>query len=100
MKPNRDRPRLNLAKDAPCIRCGREGETRAAHYCGWRSHAFGKGRGIKGSDSLVAFFCQNCDDRYSEANYGTWQGGSKNIERSEEFLYFIALTTIWIENND
>lgn len=67
----------------PCIRCGREGETRRCHYNGFRSHGLGKGRGIKASDLAVAEFCQHCDDRFSEANYPLWQDGSKSMERSE-----------------
>ena len=78
--------------DRPCIRCGKEGETRRCHYNGFRSHGLGKGRAIKASDLAVAEFCQHCDDRFSEAYYPLWQDGSKSMERSEEFLYWILLT--------
>lgn len=78
----------------PCIRCGRLGETRRCHYNGWRAHAYGKGRGIKANDKAVAEFCHNCDELFSEKNYHVWEGGSKSIERSEEFLHWITMTQI------
>jgi len=93
----RDKKRLQAASDAPCIRCGREGQTRACHYNGFRSYSFGKGMRIKCNDAMTAFFCHNCDALYSEQNYGAWEGGSKNIERSEEFLFWIAMTTIYLQ---
>ena len=82
------------AEHRPCIRCGKPGETRNAHYCGYRSYAYGKGRSTKGSRVAMAEVCQDCDDYLSEANYGHWKGGSKNIERSEEFLHFCIMTLI------
>ena len=86
--------RDKLAEHRPCIRCGRPGETRRAHYNGLRQHSYGKGRGIKCNDVAVAEFCQHCDDRFSEANYPLWEDGSKSIERSEEFLHWCMLTQI------
>lgn len=94
MKPMRSRKMLDAARDNPCIRCGRTGETRNAHYCGFRSYSYGKSRGMKADDSVTAHFCQACDDLFSEKNYDKWPGGSKDIERSEEFLHYIALTNI------
>jgi len=97
---NRDRKELNKAKHRPCIRCGIDGETRASHYNGFRSYAYGKGRGIKGSDVVTAEFCHRCDDTFSESNYHKWEGGSKNIERSEEFLHWVIMTNIRRAGND
>ena len=77
-----------------CIRCGKIGETRRCHYNGLRQHMLGKGRGIKCNDLAVAEFCHDCDQRYSEASYNAWEGGSKSVERSEELLYFIIMTII------
>ena len=91
---NRDLKMLDGAADQSCIRCGRIGETRAAHYSGFRQHMLGKGRGIKGNDRGTADFCHACDTVFSEASYGQWPGGSKNVERSEEFLFYILLTNI------
>lgn len=82
------------ARHQSCIRCGMEGETRACHNNGFRAHAYGKGRGIKCHDLATAEFCQSCDDLFSEKNYHLWPGGSKSIERSEEFLHYILLTII------
>lgn len=90
----RSRKLLDSCKHLPCIRCQRKGETRAAHYCGDRQHMYGKGRGIKCDDSATADFCQACDDLFSEHNYKAWPGGSKSIERSEEFQHYVILTNI------
>ena len=95
----RNKKRLQAAANAPCVRCGREGETRASHYNGFRSYSFGKGRGIKCNDDMTAFFCHYCDALYSEEAYGSWEGGSKNIERSEEFLFWICMTTIYLQDD-
>lgn len=84
----------NSAGDVNCIRCRRPGETRAAHYCGFRSHSLGKGRGLKAFDIATADFCHTCDDLFSEASYPKWPGGSKSVERSEEFLFWIIMSTI------
>jgi hypothetical protein len=90
----RNKAHTRDAQHYPCIRCGREGETRACHYCGYYAHRLGKGRGVKCHDLAVADFCQGCDDLFSEANYPAWEGGSKNAERTAEFLFFILLTII------
>jgi len=82
------------ARGKPCIRCGKAGETRLAHYNGLRAHMLGKGMGIKCNDIAGAEFCRDCDDLFSEANYPVWDGGSKSIERSEEFLFWVVMTMI------
>ena len=82
------------ARDKPCIRCGKIGETCARHYNGFRSHSYGKGRGIKCNDICTAEFCNDCDQFFSEANYDIWDNGSKSVERSEEFLHWVAMTNI------
>ncbi len=90
----RNKKRLQAARDQPCVRCGRDGETRAAHYCGFRSYLLGKGRGVKASDEATAWLCHGCDQYFSEENYPHFDGGSKNIERSEEFLFLCLITGI------
>ncbi len=82
------------AEHRHCIRCNRPGETRNAHYCGWRQHDYGKGRSIKGSRVAMAEFCQACDNLFSESMYIGWPGGSKSIERSEEFQHWCIMTMI------
>lgn len=93
-KPIRSQKLRDSARGEECIRCGRSGETRACHYNGFRQHVYGKGRGIKCADTMTAEFCQACDDLFSEKNYGQWESGSKSVERSEEFLHWIAMTNI------
>ena len=82
------------AKDQPCIRCGATGTTRLSHYNGFRSYSYGKGRGIKGHDIAAAEFCHHCDSVFSEENYHVFAGGSRSIERSEEFLHWVTMTNI------
>ena len=82
------------AEHRGCIRCGREGETRNAHYCGFRQHAYGKGGSIKGNRLAMAEFCQSCDDLFSESSYDKWDDGSKSINRSEQFLHWCIMTLI------
>lgn len=93
-KPKRRQVADPDAEHRPCIRYDREGETRNCHYNGFRQHVYGKGRSIKADDSMTAEFCQACDDLFSEKSYPKWVGGSKSIERSEEFLHWIAMTNI------
>lgn len=83
------------AEGMTCIRCGKGGGTvRACHYNGFRAHAYGKGRGIKASDLATAEFCDDCDRDFCESQYHQWPGGSKSVERSEEFLHYVLLTNI------
>ena len=92
MKPYRNRKLLDAARDVSCIRCGKEGETRASHYNGVRQHLYGKGRGQKCSDLLTSEFCGTCDMDFSEgiSADSTWS----EWERSEEFLHWIAMTNL------
>lgn len=86
---------LASANGKPCIRChGNDGEVRACHYNGFRAGSYGKGRGIKCHDLATAELCQRCDQAFSESAYPAWSGGSKSIERSEEFLHLIMQTNI------
>lgn len=78
------------AKEMSCIRCGKEGETRACHYNGPRQHDYGKGRGIKANDLATAEFCHDCDQHFTEGS-SHW---SNKWERSEDFLHYIMLTNI------
>jgi len=50
----RSRKYLNAAEGQSCVNCGvNDGTVMAAHYQGMRSHAYGKGRGIKPSAAPV-----------------------------------------------
>ena len=82
------------ARQNSCIRCGLDNDFGISHYNGYLSHQFGKGRGIKCDHMATADFCFKCDLKYSEINYGKYEGGSKSIDRSECFLKWILLTNI------
>ena len=90
---------LDAARDMPCIRCGKEGETRACHYNGTWQLAYGKGRGQKCSDLMTAEFCNTCDSMFSEGTYSYWLVDhhteySIELMRSAEFHHWIAMTNI------
>jgi hypothetical protein len=83
------RPYLNGARGQPCVRCGaNDGTVVSAHYTGLRQHLYGKGRGIKGSDVLVADLCRVCHEHFDQPQE------RKSIEASEAFLHCIAMTLI------
>jgi len=89
--PYRNRKMLDAAKDQPCIRCGKEGETRSCHYNGLYQHIYGTGTQTKCSDFMTAEFCQTCDETFTEGNYAGWD----SIEdRDIDFHYWIAMTNI------
>ena len=95
-KPYRNKKILQAAKEIPCcVRCEKHnsGDVVAAHYCGIRQIGLGKGMGQKPSDSAVAYLCRECHEYFDQ--YEAHNG----IERSEEFLYFIAVTQAWYLKN-
>jgi len=86
-----NRTYLADAEGRECIRCFMNQDTiRAAHYNGLRQHLFGKGRGVKCADVVVADLCADCDAEFSEGK----NGGSKSIERSEEFEFLVIMTLL------
>ena len=99
-KPYRNRAMLDAAKDQCCIRCGKEGETRACHYNGPYQYMYGKGRGQKGCDLMTAEFCHSCDLEFTEGNMPGWitdlveEPVIAAFVRSENFLHWIAMTNI------
>jgi hypothetical protein len=52
----RSRALLMQVASLECQHCGKHGETQAAHT-NW---GFGKGRGIKADDNMIAALCQTC----------------------------------------
>lgn len=83
---------LDAARDAPCMRCGRDdGTTVAAHYQGPRSHAYGKGVSQKPDDHCVAFLCLSC-----HALLDSYGNAEQALQRSEEFLHLVVLTMGWL----
>ena len=79
------------AKGVSCIRCGREGETRAAHFNGTYQHQYGKGRGIKAHDMVTAELCHACDQLFTEGSTGSF---TSKDDRDAQFLHLICLTNI------
>lgn len=53
----RSREYLKAVSELPCMRCGKEGQTQAAHS---NQMAHGKGKGIKASDQYTAALCLKC----------------------------------------
>lgn len=85
----RSRKYTNAADGQPCVRCGaNDGTVVAAHYTGLRQHRFGKGRGRKCSDLLVADLCARCHQRFDVDIQ------RKSVEQSEDFLTCVLLTII------
>ena len=99
-KPYRNRKMLDAARDMPCIRCGKEGETRACHYNGTWQLAYGKGRGQKCSDLMTAEFCGKCDSLFTEGFIEPWlvnyedNLNAANEARNADFHHWIAMTNI------
>ncbi|WP_186056829.1 hypothetical protein [Burkholderia gladioli] len=50
----RSRPLRLAVASLPCMRCGRENNTQAAH------ENYGKGKGIKASDACLMALCVEC----------------------------------------
>lgn len=86
---------LKAACGAPCMCCGAQSQTVVgAHYTGLRQHDFGKGRGIKCSDSYCAFLCIDCHRLFDNPEQ------HKSIEASEAFLLAIVKTHHWLLCNN
>lgn len=69
----RSKKLLNAARDQSCVMCGSHGTTVAAHA---NYVEYGKGRGIKAPDCLVAFLCSTC-------HYSLDQGPMSKAEKWE-----------------
>lgn len=88
LKPTRIPKLLALAKNRTCVACHIGDDTIvAAHYQGYRSHAYGKGRGIKPHDAMSAQLCFKC---HGEADCSGLAKG--RIEHSAAFLRYIIVT--------
>ena len=78
---------LKGAEGESCVRCGaQDGTVVAAHYSGSYAHEFGKGRGVKAADHLVADLCSRCHTALD--NY---EGGNDDA-RAVEFFRCIFRT--------
>ena len=78
---------LEGARDESCVRCGtRNGTVVSAHYSGLYAEEFGKGRGIKVGDQMVADLCSRCHDHLD-----SYAGGNDDA-RALEFFRCILRT--------
>lgn len=82
------------ARDESCVRCGKhDGTVVLAHYTGVRRLNYGGGYGRKVNDLCGAHLCHACHqdmDVVSRSKSGKWL-------HSEEFLHYIMLTLIRLE---
>ena len=84
------------AKGQSCVRCGAEdGTVISAHYQGFRSQPWGKGKGVKPHDLFVADLCAECHDLFDNDKVSfvkdPWQ---RKIDHSESFMYFVLMTQL------
>lgn len=73
---------LRAVASLPCVKCGREGQTQAAH------RNVSKGMGIKTDDCLTAALCASC---HSEVDHGK---GMTRDERREVLDFAILMTVV------
>ena len=84
--PIRSKKLLASARGQSCVNCGVSDDTIvAAHYQGLRSHQYGKGKGQKPHDILVADLCHKIGDGL---------GLAKKIDASEQFQHLILKTIV------
>jgi hypothetical protein len=89
-KPYRNPQLLKLAKDAPCVCCGKYGTTVSAHS---NLLELGKGMGIKCPDSYICFLCHEC---HMEID----QGSDSYDNKKERWLIAMAKTYNWLLSNN
>jgi hypothetical protein len=93
--PIRSKKLLSAARGEPCVNCGRnDGTVVAAHYQGLRSSQYGKGKGQKPHDILVADLCHKCHSAFDNYEIGEGTGLAKKIDASEQFQHLIFKTLI------
>ena len=94
-KPIRSKKLLSSARGESCVNCGARDDTViSAHYQGLRSSSYGKGKGQKPHDILVADLCHKCHTAFDQYDYGEGDDFQKKIDRSEQFQHAILLTII------
>lgn len=77
---------LRAAQDQPCVLCGSEGETVAAHA---NSVALGKGMGIKAPDFYTAWVCRDHHDLI-DGRTGSLTKDEKTALWTEAYLKTVA----------
>jgi len=85
---------LRASQGRTCSYCEKQCPTVVrAHYTGLRQHAYGKGRGIKGSDLASADLCQSCHSDFDNLRIGEGKTlYEKKVDQSEQFLHCIMVT--------
>ena len=96
MKTNivREKKILKASNGRSCINCGREdGTIVRAHYSGYRSQSYGKGKGIKCHDHISADLCDTCHDTFDryKGKKGLMSFQEK-VDLSEQFLHLCVLS--------
>jgi len=93
--PIRSKKLLAAARGESCVNCGVSDDTIvAAHYQGLRSHQYGKGKGQKPHDILVADLCHKCHPAFDSYKVGDGLGLAKKIDASEQFQHLILKTIV------
>tara|TARA_Y100000114_G_C11754264_1_gene326017 strand:+ start:113 stop:448 length:336 start_codon:yes stop_codon:yes gene_type:complete len=91
----RSKKLLSASRGASCVNCGVRDETVvSAHYQGLRAHSYGKGKGQKPHDILVADLCHRCHSKFDNYQMGSGEGINKQIDQSEQFQHLILMTII------
>ena len=94
-EPIRSKKLLSASRGAACVNCGAQDDTVvAAHYQGLRSHTYGKGKGQKPHDILVADLCHRCHSAFDQYESGDGDDFQRKIDRSEQFQHAILMTII------
>ena len=94
-QPIRSKKLLSSARGASCVNCGAQDDTVvSAHYQGLRSLSYGKGKGQKPHDILVADLCHKCHTAFDNYENGEGDEFQRKIDRSEQFQHAILLTII------
>lgn len=72
IEPWRSLKWLKGAEGEACVRCGvMDGTVVGAHFSGRYAEQFGRGKGVKAGDNLIADLCQACHtemDSYGDQN--------------------------------
>lgn len=86
---------LGLARGRDCVKCRAGADTVvAAHYQGIRSHAYGKGRGLKPHDALAAHLCHCCHQRADTSGLApTPEAHSARFQ----LLVIVTQLELWLE---
>ncbi|WP_444886021.1 hypothetical protein [Microbulbifer sp. PSTR4-B] len=90
LAPTRIPKLLALANGRACVNClTSDGTVVAAHYQGFRSYSYGKGRGIKPHDAMAAHLCCRCHQQADSSGLADTREA-----HSHNFLLLILTTQL------